>query len=316
MKGVTIFLVVFGHCIQYGNGRGFDFFGDTLFKIIYSFHMPLFALVSGYLFYWSVSSRSPREVIIRQVNNLVLPALSCSLLVHTIIAVFQIYSGSFAGIKPLMLNVYASAKNLWFLWTMLYASIVVVAVRTKLNDSITAYAVTALLLLFVPNKLTPFVLPYFVIGYLWHREGMDKKIHYTKLLCAAIMLIWCVMLMFYDKSSFVYTTGTSLIDYKEKVFRPYQLGIDIFRWLIGLASSAAVITLLNLVKPVNFISAVGTKSLGIYIFSGYANRYLSQYGSGYVINFIEAVIITAVCYALSEAISRVKILNRIFFGGR
>ena len=51
LKGVAIFLVVFGHCIQYCSQGYFDFFENKVFIFIYTFHMPLFMLISGYLFY-------------------------------------------------------------------------------------------------------------------------------------------------------------------------------------------------------------------------------------------------------------------------
>ncbi len=331
MKGVTIFLVVFGHCIQYGNGRSFSssgaFFDDVLFKVIYSFHMPLFALVSGYLFYWSVSSRSPREVLIRQVNNLILPAFSWAVLVQVLRAMLRAYRGDFSGAVTALMNTYGSFRHgLWFLWAMFYASVIVLLVREKLRDSIVAYVLIPFLLIVTPGRLAPslyvFMFPYFAAGYLWHREGMDEKFSCSnhKLLCAGIILAWCIMLLFYDRSSYVYTTGTRLIKYKEGIFMPYQLWTDIFRWLIGFAGCGAVLILLKLIKPVKFIAAIGVRSLGIYIISGYVFQYVIMRqefpATGYIMNFVQAVIITAVCYALSETISRVKILNRIFFGGR
>lgn len=43
-KSLGIILVVIGHCIQYGSGSLYFekelFFDNTLFKVIYSFHMP------------------------------------------------------------------------------------------------------------------------------------------------------------------------------------------------------------------------------------------------------------------------------------
>ena len=54
IKAFAIFCVVLGHCIQYGSGifylKDEIYFENWLFKIIYSFHMPLFMLISGYLF--------------------------------------------------------------------------------------------------------------------------------------------------------------------------------------------------------------------------------------------------------------------------
>lgn len=49
LKGAAILLVVVGHCIQYGSGHVYvleeEFFNNSLYKLIYSFHMPLFILI-------------------------------------------------------------------------------------------------------------------------------------------------------------------------------------------------------------------------------------------------------------------------------
>ena len=62
LKATAIFLVVMGHCIQYGSGNDYyvecTFFENSLFKFIYSFHMPLFMLISGYLFAFSLKKRT------------------------------------------------------------------------------------------------------------------------------------------------------------------------------------------------------------------------------------------------------------------
>ena len=324
VKGVTIFLVVFGHCIQYGNGQEYSqsgaFFDDIIFKIIYSFHMPLFALVSGYLFFWSVSSRSPREVLIRQANNLILPALSWTVIFQSAKALLQVYRGNFVGIMAMLWNALKSfLYGLWFLWAMLFASLIVLLAREKFRDSVKFYVLVLMMLMFMPGRVIPathvFVYPYFVAGYLWHRDGMDEKFTFSTLFCAGVIALWCIMLMFYGHDSYVYTTGTVLIKYRQGVFVPEQILTDVFRWIIGFAGCGSVLILLKLVRPVNFLAAIGSKSLGIYIISGYLMRYLPEHG-GYVVNFLEAAAITAGCYALSVMISRVKSLNRLLFGGR
>lgn len=54
VKSVAIILVVIGHCIQCGSGSLYFeeqlYFDNILFRVIYSFHMPLFMLLSGFLF--------------------------------------------------------------------------------------------------------------------------------------------------------------------------------------------------------------------------------------------------------------------------
>ena len=55
------------------------FFDDPVFKAIYSFHMPMFMLVSGYLFAFSVRRRKGLEIIAQKLRTLVLPILIWSL---------------------------------------------------------------------------------------------------------------------------------------------------------------------------------------------------------------------------------------------
>lgn len=49
-KGVAIFLVLWGHCIQYFSSGDDDFYNNFVFKFIYSFHMPLFMIIMGICF--------------------------------------------------------------------------------------------------------------------------------------------------------------------------------------------------------------------------------------------------------------------------
>ena len=321
MKGITIFLVVFGHCIQYGNGKSFDYFNDPLFKIIYSFHMPLFAVVSGYLFFWSVSSRKPREVITHQTNSLILPIFSRAVIVTAIRAALIVYTRNFAGASSLLSEFCRSfLGGLWFLWAMFFCSMIVLLAREKFNDSMKFYAAVLVMLLFVPDSITPatniFMYPYFVAGYMWHREGMDEKFTLRKSLTLGVVLLWMVMLLFFDKASFIYTTGTAIVKYSQKVFVSSQLGIDVFRWAIGFAGSAAVLLLLRLVKPVEIFAALGAKSLGIYILHVNVVSIVLPAQGGYIINFFEAVLLSAICYLLGVVISRSRILNRFILGGR
>ncbi|ROT03695.1 hypothetical protein ED388_12660 [Muribaculaceae bacterium Isolate-007 (NCI)] len=45
LKGFAIFLVVLGHVVQ-----NYNLMDSWIFRIIYSFHMPLFMFMSGYCF--------------------------------------------------------------------------------------------------------------------------------------------------------------------------------------------------------------------------------------------------------------------------
>ena len=63
VKGMAIFLMLWGHCIQYCAQEAGGYLTDIVFKTIYTFHMPLFMLVSGYLFSYSFRKRSMAELL-------------------------------------------------------------------------------------------------------------------------------------------------------------------------------------------------------------------------------------------------------------
>ena len=79
LRGIAIFLMLWGHCIQYCCGEQFDFFENDLFKAIYSFHMPLFMTISGYLFFFSASKRELAELVPYKVKSLLYPILMGSI---------------------------------------------------------------------------------------------------------------------------------------------------------------------------------------------------------------------------------------------
>lgn len=84
-KGVLIFLVVWGHAIQFGfgyeYGESYQCLNDNVFRIIYSFHMPLFMAISGYLYYKS-NMRPFGDVVKKRLTSIGVPYLVyCTIMV-------------------------------------------------------------------------------------------------------------------------------------------------------------------------------------------------------------------------------------------
>lgn len=72
LKGIAIFLVVLGHCLQTFTP---DWQNNNIALAIYMFHMPLFIFISGYFFYPSVKKLSLKDFIIKKFIHLYLPSL-------------------------------------------------------------------------------------------------------------------------------------------------------------------------------------------------------------------------------------------------
>lgn len=78
VKGLLIFLVLLGHCIQFIH-LGNNFYAHPLFKAIYLFHMPLFALISGYFAYGSIQRRG-RKYLVNSTIHLLVPSITVAII--------------------------------------------------------------------------------------------------------------------------------------------------------------------------------------------------------------------------------------------
>ena len=132
IKGIAIILVVIGHCIQFGSGRACleseDFFNDPLFKFIYSFHMPLFMLVSGYLFANTIK-RDTNEIIKRKAGTILLPLISW----HTVALFINLLLGQNYTLSILFLSYFHA---LWFLRALFFCCMVVLLMNRVFKDNI------------------------------------------------------------------------------------------------------------------------------------------------------------------------------------
>ena len=75
VKGLAIYLVILGHSIQYATTRDYYYAKNSIFQIIYSFHMPLFMMMSGYLFAYSISKYSIKDGIIAKIKGILIPCI-------------------------------------------------------------------------------------------------------------------------------------------------------------------------------------------------------------------------------------------------
>lgn len=87
LKGILILLVVLGHAIHYQYGENCWYF--PLFDFIYTFHMPLFIMVSG-CFFISCTKRTPMEMLKNKSKRLLLPWFVWSLLVLLVSLIIKI----------------------------------------------------------------------------------------------------------------------------------------------------------------------------------------------------------------------------------
>ena len=84
-KGVLILLVLLGHTIQFASGSEYlsqmSYYDNWAFKLMYGFHMPLFMVISGYLYYYSLESKKTLEIIVGKLRTLIVPIFAFAFIV-------------------------------------------------------------------------------------------------------------------------------------------------------------------------------------------------------------------------------------------
>lgn len=287
IKGVAIFLMLWGHCIQYCVANSnVDFFENSVFKAIYSFHMPLFMLVSGYLFFYSFSKRDLKSLLIHKTQILLQPIVFCSIFNFFVTTVlFSVLNGSFSaafGGKWL-----ENITSLWFLWSVLIASLICAVVCKTCNNvwiQIALFFVAIPIVAMFPNaNLNIYMYPYFVLGF-YFAKYKDKLPNTIVTIKYVSLPLFPVLMLFYEKKHFIYTTGLFPHD---NYSLTQMLFIDAYRWLIGLVGSIFAITILHIIyehftlkcnKPVvsTALAKLGKCSIKIYTFSvPFLSTYLS-----------------------------------------
>lgn len=268
LRGVAIFLMLWGHSIQYSCGGQFDFFENIVFKTIYSFHMPFFMLISGFLFWFSEQNRGLVELIEYKTKTLLYPILICSvlnfLLSTSIDSLFRREFNSIIG--------ESSLNSAWFLWSLIACSIAltltVKVVKNRLLQIIIFVLGFQIVALFPQSDMNIYMYPYFVLGYLFSRNilNLKKGIHLGGIVST---ISFVVMMFFFEKKHYIYTSGL----HGEKV-NFVGFSIDIFRWTIGLLGSISIIYICWLLYGfiskagiTKFVENIGKESLAMYLLS-------------------------------------------------
>ena len=112
LKGILILLVIVGHAIADTYVQGVEWQHVT-FDFIYTFHMPLFIMVSGY-FAHSMAKRSFGEVVHSRAKRIMLPWFIWS----TVLVVIYYSSTKFQN-DPLI-GLGANAKELYRMYTEIW----------------------------------------------------------------------------------------------------------------------------------------------------------------------------------------------------
>lgn len=342
LRGFAIILVVFAHCMQEGSGENYRngalYFSDRLYQFIYSFHMPLFMMVSGYLNWGSIrkakDQRGRRKLLKRRAVSLLSPIFLWTAADYARILILNHINGEPQPEALVFVYFYQAFNNLWFLWAVWWCFCIVYVMHYFFKDNVVIYILGFLVLFVIPDGLGlgvyKYMMPYFIAAYYLHEYIHDKEhiLHKSPKLwkLAATGLVFAGLFIFYNEDSFIYLTGYKLVGKKAVV----QLSIDLYRMLIGFAGSGFFILLweyilamtnricgrFNIYFEFRMLRQLGIHSMGIYILSGYLIVFIVQNLAFadcpfYIANVIETLGVLAVSLPLTMLLEKIPLLRKL-----
>lgn len=317
MKRIGILLVVTGHAIQ-SSVTGFD--NDIVFRIIYSFHMPLFMFLAGYVL-WNREPVSASLWLLKRFRSLVVPFFAWYLATYLITPVH-----STLDFPAYMQRLFRHPDyGLWFLWILFlnYAVFSLVRASQKLIGTFPAIAVVPLLQ-FVPGDvlgtgLLKWHSLFFFAGYTVAQYRAGLKPHEPWLLSLSLILFPFVSTTWHRTSDpFFMAALKDLLHSSE-----FSLAGSAVRYaylaavpFIGITALYALVKeLAHFRRTCSLLAWTGTMTFDIYV----SHQFLlvPVIGAGIPSVFLRALSVLALSLGLSIFLLRkVRIVSILFLGGR
>ncbi len=287
LRGFAIVLVVVGHCIQENNGAVFSsemlYFDDKVYQFIYSFHMPLFALIAGYYAYYSVKKADDKtkryRLLIKRVTTYLIPIAvwTAEEYIRGMIINARYGIESEKGFGLITAYLYRVLNNHWFLWAMIFCFVIVWVMHFYLADNVILYACMFILFFFIPDGMNmhtyKFLLPFYLIAFYYNLSCNDSGMNHTAdtkgcavikadricrkisgvcrkwyeerliLLTVISAVVFAILFAVYRRRAFIYVSGYRIT----KDVWYIQLITDVYRFAVGLAGCIFFICLWRVV---------------------------------------------------------------------
>ena len=166
IRGFAIFLVVWGHSLQFLNSQTVDYEALPAFAWIYSFHMPLFALISGYLFWGTFCRLGPGHILVRRVKQCLVPAWIWEGCLYLALNFSDLLHGRYTLPQYLFSVLRRLPYGLWFLQSIFYCSAAILFIEKCLKGHWAAYLLFCVGICWLPHTfnldLCLSMLPYFL----------------------------------------------------------------------------------------------------------------------------------------------------------
>lgn len=331
IKGLLIILVLIGHTIQYANGSEYSgagaFYQNPIFKYIYGFHMPLFMAISGYLFHYSINKKNSLEILLRKSQTLLIPIFTFAFIVY-----LYHFNPEYSLVDQVRNYLSKTRYTLWFLWASFYCAISTLLVNKLFKDNPIIYSILIFGSFLTPDiwfsELYKFMAPCFLFGYYSNKYNLISKLKKHPIATfSTSTILYLLLLVFYKTETYVYMSGSCIIN--EGIISLDQLLINIYRTITGIVGSISFTSTIFVIHKHttrfsnlwNVFSKFGNITLGIYCFQTYFWFYyagqIRQICESLFLNNILSFLLSLVSStSLSILLSKNKITNLLFLGGR
>ena len=271
IKGVLIFLVVFGHFIELHIAT--DAFLRPIWIFIYAFHMPMFALVSGIFSKKLLDQQAARQLIKTIVTPLIAFELIYECTEYVLMGKLSVYAGLIA---PYWMLWYLMSLLCWRLLLPLFTSIRFPLVAALGLSLLTTYSEHAGYLLSGSRTLIFF--PYFLLGSIMGQSVFLSEKRDGRLIGLALLTIAAAVVAAYSLPP--------LFDYRWLYgsFSLNRLGManltgTLYQLLqYGVSSTLGIAVLYLLSRQDLKLARIGQQSMYIFLWHGMALIILQSTG--------------------------------------
>lgn len=274
-RGIAIILIVLGHTITYSQNC------RIIYKIIYSFHVALFFIISGYT-YKIKKEESFLTFFKRKFTRIMVPYYIWAFLFIIPFYIFGSSTGDAIGanysmleLKKIVFNVFYANGNLfalkqnsalWFLPSLFSMEIIYYYIIKKCdnNKNLTAiFLILEFLIAIITYKFMKFIFPlgintclhygiFYHIGYLMKKNNFMDSITFNNVLFLIIITI----------------TGlfAALLNYRVVSAIDYAYGNLYFAIFSGIFLSISVLIISKKIKRSKLLEYIGKNTMGILVF--------------------------------------------------
>ena len=245
-KGIAILCVLIGHFMQYATDSEAMTTRTLLWEFIYSFHMPLFMLLSGYFIHFDIDIERLRK----RFMCLIVSGILWSSIIALTLYVLVNYAHFRNPIEDqtFFLRVF---KQFWFLSCLFFCYIAGVMSVSIIKNEVMAFVVSTLLLMIFcveENFHIAFLYPYMWMGYYMRKHHVIEKMSWSIIFSLSVAFI--VLLMFWSSKLTVYAIPIKVFTMTESglVFEVENMIITIYKFALGLCGSLLIVSLCYMVS--------------------------------------------------------------------